>query len=90
MRAAFSDDGFGSYSLVAAKDAVAPTPPTPIDPPTPDPGPAPGPPPEPQPTNWLKLISELIAAFIAAWGRRPTAAERAEIIAHATEIYKQN
>ena len=36
MGEAFSSDGFGSYCLMAAKDAVAPTPPTPVVPPKPD------------------------------------------------------
>ena len=37
MSEAFDSSGFGSYCLVAAKDAVAPTPPVPPDPPVPAP-----------------------------------------------------
>ena len=81
MGEAFDSHGFGSYCLVAAKDAVAPIP-VPVPPPIPDPGPPPQPPapiPEPVPTDWAAIIKLILELLIKLFGPKKAAEMVAEI-----------
>ncbi len=78
MADAFDPNGFGSYCLVAAKDAVAPGP---VPSPLPLPPPVVGPPVPVAPSiNWMEIIEEILAIFRSIHGREPTKSEVSALV----------